>query len=325
MADPDFRPTAPWSRLQTRADLLKRLRAYFDREGFLEVETPVLSHETVIDRHLDPIPVRLHDEDSGPPQAPLWLQTSPEFAMKRMLAAGGPSIFQVTKAFRSGEIGPLHNPEFTMVEWYRVGDALEDAMEFTSRLAEHLLARGRADRRSYQDLMHDLTQVDPWDADLPSLHAAAERRGIATPGDCDRDLLLDLLLVECVQPQLGRQQPTIVYHFPPTQAALARVVPDHLNRPVAERFELYVDGIELANGYCELHDAEEYLRRSRASNAARESDGKPRLPDAPRFVRALQQGLPSCSGVALGFDRLVMVATGATCIQDVMSFPISRA
>ncbi|MDA1180271.1 MAG: EF-P lysine aminoacylase EpmA [Planctomycetota bacterium] len=326
MSQHEFAPTATWAMLQTRAALWRRLREFFDTHGFLEVETPVLSQDTVIDRHLDPLAVVLPPDPRRPADGPtLWLQTSPEFAMKRLLVAGGPSMYQVTKAFRAAEIGPLHNPEFSLVEWYRLGDSLDQAMHLTSQLAEHLLNRGPAALHSYRQLMRQFADVDPWQCDTESLRKAAVAKGIEIPAQHTPDMLLDLLMTECVEPHLGFQSPAIVFHYPPAQAALAQVVFDRQEQPVAERFELYVNGIELANGYHELLDADEFVRRMQQNNAARLQDGKQPLPEADRFLHAMRQGLPACSGVALGFDRLVMVATGATHIRNVIAFPIDRA
>lgn len=326
MSEHDFAPTATWTMLQTRAGLWRRLREFFDTHGFLEVETPMLSHDTVIDRHLDPLAVVLPSDPRYPTDGPtLWLQTSPEFAMKRLLVAGSPSIYQVTKAFRAAEIGPLHNPEFSMVEWYRLGDSLHEAMQLTSQLADRMLSRGPAELHSYRLLMQQFAGIDPWQCDTDALQTAAKRKGIGIPDHPTSDMLLDLLMTECVEPHLGFQSPAIVFHYPPSQAALARLAMGQDQQLVAERFELYVNGVELANGYHELLDADEFVRRMQKNNVARLQDGKHPLPEAKRFLQAMRHGLPACSGVALGFDRLVMVATGAKHIRDVMAFPIDRA
>ncbi|MBN2023218.1 MAG: EF-P lysine aminoacylase GenX [Pirellulales bacterium] len=316
---PDFRPTANWDALRLWAVMLARLRRFFAERGFIEVQTPLLSADTVIDRHLDPFRV----EDAG---RTLWLQTSPEFAMKRLLASGAPAIYQVTRSFRQGECGPLHNPEFTIVEWYRPGDGLEEGMILLSDLAEAMLGRGPAERVSYRDAFILHAGVDPLAADVASLRRAAAEHGVATPESLDaldRDGWFDLLLVGLVAPHLGRTQPTILFDYPPSQAALARVRPD--TQPVAERFELFVDGIELANGYHELTDAAELRRRNAEANHRREQDGKMPLPEESRLLAAMDRGLPSAAGVALGFDRLVMLAAGAKTLAAVTPFPWDRA
>lgn len=308
----DFLPTATLDMLRRRAELLKQVRQFFDSHGFLEVETPILSHDVVVDRHLDPLRVTLFTDPREPARGDtLWLQTSPEFAMKRLLAAygvgrGSPdpalAIFQITKAFRGGEVGRLHNPEFTMVEWYRVGDDYAAGMDVLADLADSILNRGNAKRLTFAEAFRRYADLDP--------------HGL-------EDYEIDLLLTSKVETHLGRDRPAILYDYPAMQSALARVRPG--NPPVAERFELYVDGIEVANGYHELLDPAVLRKRNRENNAARAAEGKYALPEESRLLAAIDHGLPPCSGCALGFDRLVMVATGAKSIQEVMPFPIERA
>jgi lysyl-tRNA synthetase class 2 len=329
----DWRPTAPWENLRRRAELLRCVRSFFDTRGFLEVETPILSADVVVDRHLDPFTTLLCDDPRTPDAGRrMYLQTSPEFAMKRLLAAGGEAIYQITHAFRNGgEQGRLHNPEFTIVEWYRRGDGLQAGMSLLSDLCEALL--GRAERLSYAEAFQRHAGVDPHGAPIERLAAAARQAGVAMPENAgtdtgDRDFWLDLLLVECVEPHLGREHPTIVFDYPPSQAALARVRPPEggtTSWPVAERFELYVDGIELANGYHELVDPQVLRLRQRQNNALRERDGKPPLPLENRLLAAMEAGLPDCCGVAVGFDRVAMLACGAATIDEVLAFPIERA
>jgi lysyl-tRNA synthetase class 2 len=324
----EFRPTATWPVLRLRAELLARTRAFFVERGFLEVETPLLSCDIVVDRHLDPIPVRLPGMATELPD--YWLQTSPEAAMKRLLAAGGSAIYQVTRSFRAGERGRLHNPEFTIVEWYRVGDTMQQGMELLAELAEVLLPElcggESVRRRTYGQLFHEHVGVDPHGASAGELAAAAERMQVAAPVGMaagDRDAWLDLLLVHAVEPKLVDGPPTIVYDYPASQAALAQVRPD--DPPVAERFELYAAGIELANGYHELTDAAELKRRDAEANRRRAADGKSPLPGAARLSAALRGGLPDCTGVALGFDRVMMLAAGVDSIDRVLAFPLERA
>jgi lysyl-tRNA synthetase class 2 len=323
----DFGPTASWENLKLRAALLRRVRAFFDDRGFLEVETPVLSADTVVDRHLDPLRVTVFDDPRQPQQGrTMWLQTSPEFGMKRLIAAGAAAIYQVTRAFRGGERGRLHNPEFTMVEWYRVGDGAEQGRQLLSDLAEATLGRGPAELCSYGAAFQRYAGVDPFRATGAELARAAQDRQLSIPASLaadDRDALLDLLLVECVEPHLGTSQPAILYDYPASQAALAQIRDG--DPPVAERFELYVDGIELANGYQELLDPEVLQRRNREGNQQRRSDGKYVLPEHSRLLAAMASGLPPCTGVALGFDRLAMIAAGAQELGAVWAFPVERA
>ena len=325
----DFAPTASWPALHLRADLLRRVRRFFEQRGFLEVDTPLLSADTVIDRHLDPLAAWLPDDVRDPQGGRrLWLQTSPEFCMKRLLAAGAPSLFQITKAFRAGERGPRHNPEFTLLEWYQRGASYREGMALLSELAEATLGRGPARRVTYRQAFLQHAAVDPLRADASRLVAAARRAGLPVPAGFqadDRDGLLDLLLVERVEPQLSSETPTILYDYPASQAALARIRRDDDGSQVAERFELYVDGIELANGYHELLDADELRARNRAVNRLRQADGKPALPETSRLLEAMDRGLPPCTGVALGFDRLVMCAAGEQQIDRVLCFPTERA
>jgi elongation factor P--(R)-beta-lysine ligase len=349
-ADEDFAPAASWPALRRRAELLRELREFFHQHGFLEVETPILSADIVVDRHLDPFSTVLADDPRRPEMGRrLYLQTSPEFGMKRLMAASGEpdgatAICQVSRVFRNGECGRLHNPEFTMVEWYRVGDDMAAGMALLSDLCDALLHLGPAECVSYRAAFLRWTGTDPLTADGAAMAAVASERGLAVPEGlslADRDAWLELLFAELVQPSLGRnagdslresQQlaervahtaPVIVYDFPASQGALARVRAEE--PPVAERFELFVRGIELANGYHELLDPAELRRRAAAANTQRAADGKPRLPEESRLLTAMERGLPACSGVALGFDRLVMVALGAERIDDVMAFPMDRA
>ncbi len=324
---PSALPSADWPTLKRRAALLNGLRDFFHKRGFVEVETPALSADVAVDRHLDAFSSILADDPRRPQEGRrLWLQTSPEFHMKRLLAAGADAIFQVAKAFRNGERGPLHNPEFTLVEWYRRGDDMRAAMALLADLAQQMLATGPATLVSYRQAFQRHASVDPFQASIAELRQAAASRGVSIPRGfetADHDAWLDLLLVELVQPNLGLSAPAIVYDFPSSQAALSRVRPG--DPPVAERFELFVRGVELANGYHELLDADELRRRIAEANRQREADGKPALPESNRLLEAMDHGLPACAGVALGFDRLAMLAFEASSLDAVMAFPIDRA
>jgi lysyl-tRNA synthetase class 2 len=323
----DFRPTASLANLRLRAGLLARLREFFARHDFLEVETPLLSADTVVDRYLDPLSVTLFKDPRSPDVGRrMWLQTSPEFAMKRLLAAGADRIYQVTRAFRGAERGAYHNPEFTMVEWYRVGDSMATGMTLLGELASELLAADRVSRVSFGEAFQRHVGVDPHSATVKKLAAAAKSHGIPIPHNMpkhDRDLWLNLLMAILVEPQLGIECPVILYDYPASQAALAQVRKD--DPPVAERFELYANGIELANGYHELLDASVLRERNRQANMLRKADGNFTLPEDSRLLAAMEHGLPDCVGVALGFDRLVMIAARASSIGEVMAFPIDRA
>lgn len=324
-----FHPAASWEVLRLRAKLLRRVRAFFDQRGFLEVETPLLSADTVVDRHLDPFCVELGAEASRSAAAgpqPRWLQTSPEFAMKRLLASGGEAIYQITRAFRRGEIGPLHNPEFTIVEWYRVGDTMAAGIARLGELAVELLECPPPEVVTYRDVFLERISLDPLTADTAELEQAARQRLPAVPESFapdDRDGWLDLLLSECIQPDLGRGRPVVVCDYPVSQAALAMVRPT--DPPVAARFELFAEGLELANGYLELLDAAVLRDRMKSANAWRLRDGKSALPESNRLLAAMEAGLPRCVGVALGFDRVVMLRAGENDIRRVMAFPFHIA
>lgn len=323
----DFLPTADWDTLRLRARLARAVRDFFDARGFLEVDTPLLSADVVVDRHLDPFDTwTLSNCGASSPGRQMWLQTSPEFAMKRLLAAGGTAIYQITHAFRQAEQGSRHNPEFTLVEWYRTGDDMVAGMGLLADLAGALLNRGPAEIVSYRDAFLARLGVDPHRAAIDGLAAAARRHGLRPPDTfdkADRDTWLDWLLVERIEPELGRGRPTIVCDYPASQAALARLRGS--DPPLAERFELYVDGIELANGYHELVDADALRRRNRENNRLRAADGKPPLPEESRLLAAMDHGLPDCAGAALGFDRVVMLAAGKQTIAEVLTFPFERA
>jgi lysyl-tRNA synthetase class 2 len=322
----DFRPSATLESLRRRAQLLAAVRAFFAEQGFWEVETPLLSADTVVDRFLEPIPVA--DPCSTPSGASptYWLQTSPEFGMKRLLAAGAEAIYQVSRAFRREECGRLHNPEFTLVEWYRVGDGLERGMQRLAALCEQLLGLGPPDRLSYREAFERSLGLNPHRAAPAALQRAATERGLSVHASfcqADRDEWLNLLMAEVVQPQLGQSRPVIVFDYPASQAALARV--RWGDDPVAERFELYVGGMELANGYHELLDPAVLAERQRLANQQRLAEGRCRLPEQNRLLAAMEHGLPACCGVALGFDRLVMAALKATSLREVIAFPFDIA
>ncbi len=311
--------------LRRRSEITWQLRQFFHDQGFSEVHTPVLGQDSVVDAHIDPIPVPAANAGvSSLGSASLFLQTSPEFCMKRLLASGMRAIYQIGPAFRRGERGARHNPEFTMVEWYRAGDDLRAGLDLLARLVSTLLPDRGVIAMTYQQAFRKLVGLDPLTASDEELSTTVTDRiaGIDSTG-LDRDGCLNVLFAELVQPALGSESPTILTHYPASQAALACVDPD--DPRVAERFELFYRGIELANGYHELTDAEELHRRMAEANHLRKRSGSPELPMHNRLLDAMRAGLPPCSGCALGLDRLVMVLTGASAIDDVMPFPIDRA
>ena len=306
-------------------------RADLQAAGAFAVVSPGLdplrfrhSLATIVNRYREISVDRLRAETQ--PRSALDDFSSNSPAMKRLLAAGAEAIYQVARAFRQGELGPLHNPEFTIVEWYRPGDRMAEGIALLSDRCEALLDRGRAEPISYGEAFERYAGFDPHTADAETPASAAERLGIAVPAtlrEDDRDGWLDLLLAERVGPQLGGERPAILYDYPASQAALARVRPG--DPPLAERFELFVAGIELANGYHELLDPDELARRNVETNALRRADGKKPLPEESHLLAAMRAGLPACSGAALGFDRVVMLAGGAARIDEVIPFPFDRA
>jgi elongation factor P--(R)-beta-lysine ligase len=319
----DWRPTASLEALRLRAGLLASTRTFFAARGVLEVETPLLASSPASDPHLQALTCR---PDAVARGRTLYLQTSPEFAMKRLLAAGSGPIYQVTRAFRDGEAGRRHNPEFTILEWYRPGFDHHALMDEVEALLAATLGTGRGERITYRGAFLLHLGLDPLRAGVDEIRRSARAAGIAdVPGLApdDVDGWLDLLLAAVVEPRLGLSGPTFLLDFPARQAALARVRPD--DPPVAERFEVYLRGVELANGYHELTDAVEQRRRCEVDLAERRRRGLPAVPADERALAALEHGLPDCAGVALGFDRLVMLAAGVSDIAEVIAFPIDRA
>jgi len=308
--------------LKTRAAMLHSSRVFFQERGVLEVETPILSAAAVSDPQIESLSTQIAGIAGR-----RYLCTSPEYAMKRLLAAGSGHIYQVCKVFRDEERGRWHNPEFTLIEWYRLGFddvALMDEVELLVRrlLAPHR-ALNEAERLSYQAALQRHAGVDPYLASDEELLAAAARHGVRCDGELDRDAKLDLLMALIVGPCLGRKQPCFVYDYPASQAALARLKPG--TPPVAARFELYVDGLELANGFHELVQPKEQRARFVKDRALRGTRGQVQPPPDENLLAALEAGIPDCAGVALGFDRLVALAVGCGRLADAMSFNIDNA
>ena len=326
-----WRPTTSVELLRQRAILYRRVRSFFDDRDFFEVETPLLSNDVVVDRYIEPIGITktsvtgaTRDQDKR-----LWLQTSPEFGMKRLVADGADAIYQICKAFRQSESGDRHNPEFTMLEWYRVGDDYQSGMDLLSEFVEEILQSPKCEKISYRDAFVRFAKVDPFRSSLAELKAVLSESSDSMAleemklDESNRDAFLNLILVHLVEPKLGVGQPMILFDWPASQSALATVRHDDV--PVAERFELYLDGVELANGYHELLDPDELRRRNSVVNQARQKDGRSMLPESSRLLAAMENGLPDCVGVALGMDRLTMVLVGLKKISEVVSFPIDRA
>ena len=322
-----WRPTATRAMLELRAALLTRARSFFAARGVLEVDTPIVVNAPVTDVHIHSARVTLEPvPGEAATRQPYFLHTSPEYAMKRLLAAGTGDIYQICHVVRSLERGRLHNAEFTLIEWYRLGLSLEALMSEAEALVRELLSPAGAarasERVSYREAFRRALALDPFTASLEQLTEHA--RGAGFDGtSADRDELLELLMGAVIGPRLGRPGLTFVHGYPASQAALARLDPD--DPRAAQRFELYGDGIELANGFHELASAYEQRSRFERDLEERRRRGLPAASVDERLLAALEAGLPDCCGVALGFDRTLMLAAGAPRIDAVLPFPIERA
>jgi elongation factor P--(R)-beta-lysine ligase len=317
-----WRPTAPLHALKLRAAMLHSARAFFEERGVLEVETPILSAAAVSDPHIESLSTQIAGVAGR-----RYLGTSPEYAMKRLVAAGSGDIYQICKVFRDAERGRWHNPEFTMIEWYRLGFNDAALMDEVEALVRQLLSPVRtlaaAQRLTYQAALLTYAGVDPFSAGDKDLLDAAARHDIRCDAELDRDAKLDLLMGLIVGPRLGREKPCFVCDYPASQAALARLKPG-LPR-VAARFELYLDGLELANGFHELVQPNEQRVRFEQELVLRGARGQIQPPLDENLLAALEQGMPDCAGVALGFDRLAAIASGADRLAEVMAFSIDNA
>jgi lysyl-tRNA synthetase class 2 len=323
----DWRPRATRTRLVQRAALLAHAREFFAARGVLEVDTPLVVNAPVSDVHIHCASVQLAPLAGAPHAPPHYLHTSPEYAMKRLLAAGSGDIYQICHVVRGLECSPLHNPEFTLIEWYRAGFTLEALMDEVEALVRGLLgavASGRAGERvSYREAFSRELGLDPLSASVAQLQEAAQPLGFRGDAHTSRDTWLELLMGSRIGPRLGGNALTFVYGYPASQAALARL--DARDPRTALRFELYCDGIELANGFHELAAAAEQRARFARDNAERHRRGLPMAAPDERLLAALEAGLPDCAGVALGFDRTLMLASGAAEIEEVLAFPTRRA
>lgn len=309
----DWQPLCAADIAVQRAALLDRARRYFSSRDVLAVDTPALGLSGVTDPHID----CTRTLDGG------WLQTSPEYYMKRLLAAGFPDIYSICRVFRDGERGARHLPEFTMIEWYRLGmqldDIIGDTLGLVTAVLDRCLTANDVDTFEYGVLFNDIAGIDIAACTTAELAdtAAADSTLRATVGE-DRDTWLNLIFATIITPQLPTDRFTVVRHFPASQAALARTCP--ANPAVADRFELFYGDIELANGYVELTDASEQARRMQNDNLNRRRLGKPESPHDERLLAAIDAGLPDCAGVALGFERLHMIANNAADIRTVVTF-----
>ena len=316
----NWQPAANVEVLRARAGLLARIRAFFAARDVLEVETPLLCSSGVTDPAIEPLVV----ERGTSLGAARYLQSSPEYAMKRLLAAGSGPIYQVARAFRDGEAGARHNPEFSLLEWYRPGFDHHQLMDEVAELVIHCLGPKSVEQYAYRDLFRAELGLDPLTASLEQLQSLARESLDLGALSGDRDMWLDLLMSHLVEPSLADRGLCFVYDYPASQAALARLE-EKAGQLVGQRFELYVDGVEVANGYCELTDAVEQRQRFIADNERRREHGLAERPVDELLLAALDAGMPDCAGVALGIDRLLMLATGQADIRQVLAFDWARS
>ncbi len=311
----NWRPTASILVLKEKARILQRIRAFFVQRKVLEVDTPIISVAAMTDPQLESFSTQYNQKE-------FYLHTSPEFYMKRLLAAGSGDIFQLAKVFRDDEKGRNHNPEFTMLEWYRLGFNHHQLMDEMEALLTDLMANKPVvfQKTSYQQAFINQLEIDPFEADVIGLKQCAEKFNIETPQgmDDDRDMWLDWLMVERVAPGFSKNSFTFLYDYPASQASLARL--DKEGERKANRFELFYGELELANGFYELTDADEQARRFENDNIVRQQRGQKLMPVDGCLLDALRSGLPECSGVAIGVDRLMMLIMGAEHINEVISF-----
>ena len=316
MSHSDWQPSASVDALRARAQLYRHLRQFFAERDLLEVEVPLLATAASTDPHIDSILA-----DCGGRQT--YLQTSPEFAMKRLLASGSGAIYSIGKAFRNAESGRKHNPEFTLLEWYRPGFDDHALMDEVAALLGSVLPLADVEKLSYRAVFERHLGIDPHLASVAQLQRLAQAAAQIDWEDDDRDTWLDVLMTHVIEPKLGAGL-TLIYDYPESQTALAKVCVDEQGQAVARRFEAYVGGMELANGYWELTDSEEQARRFAADLQTRQRLGLPEYQTDRRLVAALAAGMPDCAGVALGVDRLLMLASGAASIGEVIAFPFER-
>lgn len=316
----NFRPNASCETLRARAKIIAKIRYFFAERNILEVETPLLCRHTVTDPHVLGVPAICM---TGDQEQIRFLQTSPEYAMKRLLASDIGSIYQISKAFRQGDLSKKHNPEFTLLEWYRIGYDHLALMDEVDAFLQFILNTKAADRFTYQEVYEHFLNINPHTVTIENLKALVKVKfdyELILP---DKNAYFDLLFTHFIELQLGKERPFFIYDFPAPQACLAKIRPG--NPPLASRFEVYFKGVELANGFHELTDAHEQRERFKNDLTFRKQQGLPSVEIDEKFIAALAGGLPECAGVALGVDRLVMLALNKQSISEVLSFSFENA
>lgn len=307
--------------LRDRAKMLECVRQFFKERGVIEVDCPLLTQKASVDVHIDLIPAIYNGAETR------YLHSSPEYGMKRLLAEGIGDCYQLAHVFRDGEFGRRHNPEFMMAEWYRVGFAFDPFIEETLEFIQLFLGPLPSEWISYREAFENYLQINPFEASESELVSLLDKHQIHThPSLLDegKDALLNVLLGTLIEPHLGKNQLTVLRYYPASQAALAKTTQDH-GHSVACRFEVYYEGVELCNGYDELTSAHEQELRLKEANEGRISLGKVPLPIDEAFLVALKKGLPEACGVAVGFDRLMMLRHKAAALADVLPFDWSVA
>ena len=317
MSGLNWHPSASIQTLQLRAQVIAQIRQFFNRRGYLEVETPVMGHYGITDLYLSNVTAHCQAKTT-------YLQTSPEYHMKRLLAAGSGPIFQLARVFRDDELGRWHNPEFTLLEWYQLNSDHHGLMVEVDELLQAVLRCEPLFKQTYQEVFLTFCKIDPFVASTSELQEALRHynlESVLSADETDRDQSLFLLMSHVIEPALAfENRPVAVYDFPESQAALAQI-----NKGRAARFEIYYCGVELANGFYELTDPVLQKQRFEADNANRRKKGVTLVDMDPLFLAALSAGLPACSGVALGLDRLLALAWGKPAISEVLTFDWGRA
>ncbi|MBF7071891.1 elongation factor P--(R)-beta-lysine ligase [Glaciecola sp. MH2013] len=327
---PDWRPSANIANNKMKNEVLHQIRQYFEFHNVLEVDTPILGRSTITDVHLDAMST-VHTNPLSTQKTQMYLQTSPEYFMKRLLCSGYPSIFQIAKCFRDDEVGTHHNPEFTMLEWYRLDFAMEELIHDVESILRLTLGVDGIEALSYQEAFSKYLSIDVFGVSLLELMEFCEQQGfehyvnsVKQIGDDDsrKDMLLQLLFSERIEAKIGNILPTVITHFPASQASLAKL--NMADSRVAQRFEVYYRGMELANGFEELGCERDLRTRFERDNIQRSCLGKATRDLDEKFLQAHSYGLPACSGVALGIDRLLMIKSGASDIGEVQTFSYER-
>jgi len=321
-----YRSTLDWPTAIKRSSILHQIRVFFDSKNIIEVETPALSQGTITDQYLEAFSCQYGFLDNQRTAIPLYLQTSPEYAMKRLLSSGYGDIYQISKAYRHEQAGRYHNPEFSILEWYRLDIDHFQLMEEVGELLQLVLNCEKPTKITYQQLFWEYTGIDALDTSCSQLLHILKKHNKLSDWlikENNVDVILQVILSEIIEPKIGKAHPCFIYNFPSSQASLAKLSSE--DPRVAERFECYYKGVELVNGFNELTDAKTQVARFKQDNLHRKQNGLDEKPIDRNFILALEAGLPSCAGVALGIDRLIMLACNKKTIEEVLTFPISIA